>query len=278
MRLPLHTGLAFVVLAVAGCQTNPGSDYTSLGEVAPPMELDKQVDSTWVYLRNKYDTDGDDRITSQEYDREGGRFDRVDSNGDGVITAADFEQGRGRRMEGMRAQRIVAMYFQIDTPAELGLDELGEAITAYDDNADGRIDAEEFETHREDRKLDMPGGDSPMMRRRMGNVDAWEAMIVVIDTDNDGRITRAEFIAFFKDRDDGDLVWSLDRSRRGGAGPRRGEARSGRGEATSRPMSGAPEGRLAPDFTLGPPHGGETVTLSSFSKNLPVALIFGSYT
>jgi len=43
-------------------------------------------------------------------------------------------------------------------------------------------------------------------------------------------------------------------------------------------MSGVPEGQMAPDFTLMPPEGGKTVTLSSFRRNVPVALIFGSYT
>ena len=89
--------------------------------------------------------------------------------------------------------------------------------------------------------------------------------ITAIDTDKDGQIASAEFVAFFTLRDDGDLVWSLDRSRR-------------RGGARSRPMSGPPAGEPAPDFALRSPEGGPTVTLSSFRKNVPVALIFGSYT
>ncbi len=44
-------------------------------------------------------------------------------------------------------------------------------------------------------------------------------------------------------------------------------------------MSGPKVGTVAPDFTLSPPDGGPAVTLSSFrDRNLPVALIFGSYT
>ena len=99
----------------------------------------------------------------------------------------------------------------------------------------------------------------------MRDVEPWAALIAVIDTDEAGLIASAEFVAFFTDRDDGDLVWTLDRSRRGGA-------------ARSRPTSGPPAGEPAPDFALRPANGGPTVTLSSFRKNLPVALIFGSYT
>ncbi len=44
------------------------------------------------------------------------------------------------------------------------------------------------------------------------------------------------------------------------------------------PTDGAMLGDMAPDFSLQPPNGGNTITLSSFRNNLPVALIFGSYT
>lgn len=259
-------GLSLAGLALAGCQS--GSNQVTLGQVSAPMELDDSVDSSWVYLAHKYDVDGDGRITVQEYQREGGRFDRLDRNEDGVVTEADFERRPGRRegmMRGMRAQRLVAAYFQIDEPGSLALDELEQAVAAYDDNGDGLIGEAEFAAHAEDRKVEVPGGDSRMMRRAMGDVEPWEVLVVTLDTDEDGQIAAAEFVAFFKDRDDGDLVWSLDRSRRGGA-------------ARSRPMSGAPEGETAPDFALRPANGGPTVTLSSFEESLPVALIFGSYT
>ena len=265
MRSTLMT-LVLAGVVPAGCQS--GSGQVTLGQVAAPMELDDSVDSSWVYLAKKYDVDGDGRISEQEYQREGGRFDRLDRNDDGVVTAADFERTPGRRegmMRGMRAQRLVAVYFQIDEPGSLALDELGQAVAAYDDNGDGLIGEAEFAAHAEERKVEPPGGDSRMMKMAMRDVEPWAALVVAIDTDQDGRIAAVEFVAFFKDRDDGDLVWSLDRSRR-------------RGGASSRPMSGPSAGEPAPDFALRPANGGPTVTLSSFRKNLPVALIFGSYT
>ncbi len=259
-------GLSIMGLTLAGCQS--GSSQAALGQVSAPMELDDSVDSSWAYLARKYDIDGDGRITVQEYQREGGHFDRLDRNEDGVVTAADFERTPGRRegmMRGMRAQRLVAVYFQIDEPGSLALDELEQAVAAYDDNGDGLVGEAEFDAHAEDRKVEAPGGESRMMKMAMRGVEPWAALVVAIDTDKDGQIASAEFVAFFTDRDDGDLVWSLDRSRR-------------RGAASSRPMSGPPEGEPAPDFALRPANGGPTVTLSSFRESLPVALIFGSYT
>ena len=79
--------------------------------------------------------------------------------------------------------------------------------------------------------------------------------------DGNGMIAEEELTAFFEDRDDGDLVWTF--------------VARGRG---SRADSGAPEGEMAPDFTLAPPKGGYPVTLSTFRGKRPVALVFGSYT
>ncbi len=272
MNSTLLSGLVLTGIVLSGCQSASmtGSD-AHMGQVAPPMALDDTVDSTWVYLKQKYDDDGDGRIMPAEYDREGGRFDRLDRDKDGAITAADFERDRGQRrgmMRGMRAQRMVAVYFQVDDPATLTLDELGQAVAAYDADGDSGIDEAEFLAKAEDRKVDVPGGNSRMIRRAMRDVEPWAALAVAIDVDENGVITSAEFVAFFKDRDDGDLVWSFDQScgRRGGS------------RGAGRAASGAAEGELAPDFALQPPDGGPTVMLSSFRKNLPVALIFGSYT
>jgi Ca2+-binding EF-hand superfamily protein len=242
---------------LAGC--------ASTANTAAPMALDEDTDSTWVYLAAKYDVDGDGRITRAEYVRASGHFQRLDRDEDGVIMAADFESGSGdmeAMMQGMRAQRIVAMYFQIEDPGSLTLAELEQAAAAYDDDGDARISEAEFNAYADSREVEVPG--SRRARMMMEGVEAWSAMIVVIDTDADGHVSITEMVAFFNARDDGDLVWSLDRGGRGG----------GRGAA----MSGPAEGEPAPDFALQPPDGGKTVLLSSFRRNLPVALIFGSYT
>ena len=105
----------------------------------------------------------------------------------------------------------------------------------------------------------------------------WSYLSERYDANGDGQITREEH-----GRDNFD---SVDRNGDGviaeadfekGAGRDRGGAR----EAGERPKRPEPpeEGVVAPDFSLQPAMGGETVTLSSYAGKKPVALIFGSYT
>lgn len=178
-------------------------------------------------------------------------------------------------MGGMRTQRLIAQYFQMDDDnGELALQELEQAILSYDANNDGYIERDEFESQAEARRIVSSERIEGMMRMAMHGMEPWDALIEGTDSDDDGHIAGSELVAFFRERDDGDGVWSLNRGRGGRGGGRR----DGPGGAGSRAMSGAPEGEMAPDFTLAPPHGNESVMLSSFRGSLPVALIFGSYT
>ena len=170
----------------------------------------------------------------------------------------------------MRTQRLIAQYFQLDDDNdELALEEMEQAINLYDANNDGYIERDEFESQAEARRIVPSERMERMMRMALQGMEPWDALIEGTDSDGDGHIAGSEFVAFFKEREDGDGVWSLNRGRGGRGGP---------GGANSRAMSGAPEGEMAPDFTLAPPHGNEPVSLSSFRGSLPVALIFGSYT
>lgn len=270
------TGVSWAMLV--GCQSKQARQVLVEPEdvlAVAPMDA-QQMDSAWEYVSGKYDANDDGQVVEAEYDRDSGRFDRLDRNSDGVITAADFARGRGGRgsMGGMRTQRLIAQYFQMDDDHdELGLGELEQAIVLYDANNNGYVERDEFESQAEARRIVSSEQMERMMRMAMHGMEPWDALIEGTDSDGDGHIAGSELVAFFKERDDGDGVWSLNRGR----GMRRG-GRGGPGGAGSRAMSGAPEGEMAPDFTLAPPHGNETVTLSSFRGNLPVALIFGSYT
>lgn len=46
--------------------------------------------SAWIYYRQRYDADGDGRITRAEYTRSEIGFLHLDANRDGVISGADF--------------------------------------------------------------------------------------------------------------------------------------------------------------------------------------------
>ena len=265
---------SMVALCRAGCLACVWLSYLAASAVAQtqqvesavPMALDNQVDSIWQYLQQKYDADGDARITEDEYARAGGQFARLDRDGDGRITSQDFERRgsmREERMRAMRAQRLVAMYFQVDGADRLTIDELQQAVAAYDTNGDRHVDADEFAAAAEERKVQPSGGDSRRLQRALRGVAPFAALLAAVDRDGNGQLEEAELLAFFRQHDDGDGVWTLARETNPSRRDRQG---------------GAPVGEVAPDFTLRPPHDGEVVTLSDFKGKRPVALIFGSYT
>ncbi|MFK7738687.1 MAG: hypothetical protein AB8H80_00080 [Planctomycetota bacterium] len=56
-------------------------------------------EAAWKFLSGKYDADKDGKLTKEEYGRDEATFARLDRDGDGVVTAADWqvEAPRGRR-------------------------------------------------------------------------------------------------------------------------------------------------------------------------------------
>ena len=273
-------GLAAVL--AGGCQaTAPTSSTPDPAPVAPvalaPMDVDGAHETNWAYLVAKYDADGDGRITADEHGRGADVFERLDQDGDGVLTGADSGSrgGRGSGNSARMAQRMTSTYFQDDADpdtAVFALAELETSVDAYDANGDGVVDRSEFEAFAAIRRVDPPGNDAPAVRRMMNNIDGYAVIVEAVDDDGDEAIGRDELIAFFHARDDGDGVWTLT-DPFGGRRGRRGGAPDG-----AEPTTGPKVGTLAPDFELRAPDGGPTVTLSSFRGNLPVALIFGSYT
>jgi Ca2+-binding EF-hand superfamily protein len=276
------TGIFSIFVAGAGLAwSGGGAAAAPLGQAASsqpekqaaPMDVAGELDSTWEYLRRKYDADGDGRVTTDEYQRDGGQFDRLDRNEDGVITEDDFARGAGGQMRGMMTQAVVLLYFQDDDqPSQLSLEEMKRAAKVYDTSKDGLVDQEEFTCLAENRKASTDDDMMRRMSRRVSDGDPWEMLLAGADTDKDGKVSEEELVAYFESRDDGDGVWSM--GGRGGRGAGRGN-RGGRGD---RPMTGPAVGTVAPDFQLQPPEGGETVILSGFRAKQPVALIFGSYT
>jgi len=288
------TGLAVFCgsgLLLVGCQSTSTMRQEAAYTINPSLasfDTEEQYDSNLSYLLEKYDGDGDGRIARSEYDRQNDRFDRLDSDGDGFITNEDLQRGGGMiaRMRTMRTQRVIAGYFQDDTQvSRLTLDELERSYSDFDANDDDIIDRGEFADLASSRKVELPGDDSPMMQRMMGDNDPWETILKKVDTDEDGSLARSELLAFFNEHaEDGE--WTVrNRMGRGHGGGGGGSGGGGGGHGNQQqdasdaePQDGAMMGDMAPDFTLSPPDGGRTVSLSSYRNNLPVALIFGSYT
>ncbi len=242
--------------------------------LAAPAQAQEPPESVWKYLLAKYDRDRDGRIVPVEHGRGDVAFLRLDEDGDGAITAADFEarEAHATRPEpGAREEALAALApaflvrgFAADPAAGLAVDELYRRFTAFDDDRDRRLTRLELDAAMEQRGVSpfrMMGTDRFGVLAWGAGVEGVEALelpgLVALfarnDEDGDGRLAGAE-------------VPDLGKV---GRRPRPRED-----ELNAR----AAAGRIAPDFTLATPDGTRTVTLSSFAGDRPVALIFGSFT
>ena len=89
------TGLALIAGA------SPSSQDESKRQDVDPDE----THTVWEYLAKRYDTDGDGKITSEEYTRGTEAFTRLDRDKNGVIEEADMSKGgRGRGRRGPRSR------------------------------------------------------------------------------------------------------------------------------------------------------------------------------
>ncbi len=210
-------------------------------------------------LQEKYDKDGDGKISSQEYPRGEATFQRLDRDEDGFLTPADFSRNRRRspmsqknrmlRIRRMALQSALGTYFKkaksIDPKA------WNKFLQDWDANQDGVLeDLEAFEIgldNRTVRILLMAFGDRKSgIRPTSLNKESFAPFFSLLDADKDKVLTRGEFIP------------------------------SGRSGSSSNPLH---KGQKAPDFNLPMVHDAKTlVRLSSFAGKKPVALIFGSYT
>ena len=263
--------MVLVTACVASCaRTGPGGGALeeSVGESTPGSRArgeSRDAEDVFGFLLARYDEDGDGRVAPAEYDRDGGDFGRLDRDSDGLLTEADFAAA-GRRVRPLppgearraRSVHLIAWYLQTDDdPANVLAEEVRLAHRAFDRDGDGRVGRTEFERLADDRAVfgRRPSG------RWMGlleveTTDPWERLAEGVDGDDDGFLTWAELEAFH-DRNEADF--DIDP----------GEVLAPRRSLT---------GRRAPDFTLPTVDGSDTVTLSGFAGERPVALIFGSYT
>jgi len=234
------------------------------------------ADPVWLYLRDKYDGDGDGRVARAEYGRGERPFARLDRDGDGALTPADFapsEEG-GAALDAtaeLRAWRALASYFQVDEDdARLSMIELEDACSMYDTDCGGAIEPGEFRAAADARRRPVPGDDAAPVRAALADGDPWRSLLAAADGDADGALGKAELFLFF---------WS----RTGRLPLARFDARGGHEFAeeelaASTKPTGPAVGTLAPDFTLSTPDGTGRTTLSDFRGVRPVALVFGSYT
>ena len=158
---------------------------------------------------------------------------------------------------------MIGQYLQSsDDLSILDAEELTDSFRAYDENNDGLLGREEFACRQLARSNNYAPLRSPEGKALLDGIDPWEGLVHALDTDSDGSIAQGELLAFFEERAGG-APWIF---------PNEDQVQSQL--RSQRPL----EGKRAPDFHLQDMHGNTSVTLSSFRGDLPVALIFGSYT
>ena len=208
--------------------------------------------SAWEMLRAHHDKNQDGKVSKEEYQRGGDKFQRLDRNKDGFLTEADFASSgrRGRRGRPDRARfrkLVLARILGVNRGGSMELSKLDAWFEKMDANKDGILSSKE----------------SGMGRRGR--------MIRILDSDQDGDVQKREIVA---------AAGKADTNKDGRVTGVELGARERSTRPTSRPpRPKAPEaGQLAPDFTLMSLDGKKKQTLSSFRGKRPVALIFGSYT
>ena len=239
----------------------------------------------WAVLAERHDKDKDGRITATEYGRGEDKFRNWDSDGDGVLTEADFKnlgrrqgsRNRGRNRGGRRGgrrggdrggntnlilARLVARPADINKDGQVTADEWNKFCGKLDCNQDGILCRAEF-----------PDAED-LSDRRFGMLRR------ALDTNLDGSVQHREIAAVFQrlDRDKSQVLSGAEMVGNPNGGGRGGRRSGGNEPGVPRP------GQPAPDFELpllDQPKGAKnqaTVKLSSFAGKKPVALIFGSYT
>lgn len=249
-----------------------------------PVDAAGEYDSAWAYVAARYDADGDGRVTPEEHGRSEQGFGRLDHDGDGVLTEADWAARSGgpdlrAMMQQRRAMLAMAMVLQLDDqPLDMPIEELEAAAVEFDTNYDGALDAAEFEAaSANSASTGLDTSEIGGMGRMMVPTDPWAALLAGADADGDEQLSKDELVAFYKDNaGNSDGNWNL--AALTSMGGRGGAREAGSDQAAPQDNLLAQLGQVAPDFTLASEDGEDEVTLSDFAGKRPVVLIFGSYT
>lgn len=152
---------------------------------------------SWEEFAERHDADGDGRVSAEELVRTSDHFTRLDPDGDGYVTEADFEAHRGEM-----AFTFVAHRADADRDGDVTAAELDAWFAERDRNGDGRLEASDFEERG-------PGGPGPHF-----------GIAAVLDADGDGAVTRADLEALAAHFDaDGDGAVEADELPEMGPGP-----------------------------------------------------------
>lgn len=244
MRILLVATLVAFVTTEADAQRSRGGD---------PAQV-------WKFFAERHDKNKDGSISVDEYARGQARFASLDRNGDGMLTAADFQGGA--RRGGNRGNRSMNPQVVMVRIAMMA-----------DADRNRRLDRDEWKGWLKSKLREGSADAATVLGARLART-AGASLLQQLDKNSDGLLDSGELDVVFT-RLDANADGRLE-----GTELRPGARRASQERVPQR-------GDLAPDFDL--PYVGksvasakgqraQTVSLSSFRGKRPVALIFGSYT
>ncbi len=235
-RLRLHAVAALVALALVppAIRALP-TPFPAADETDEQRPRTIPTDSVWDYLAERYDADGDGRVTRAEYDRSEQSFARLDRDEDGVLTAPEFavDAGGGMNMQRMLAMmeerlatRLMADAFAADEQRdELRRAEIGESFARMDGDGDGVLTRDELDGDREQNARPRLDG---MLSMALDGRSTFDVISAQADADGDGRLSADELLTWFDATDsNGDGIWSMQAA--ASSAPVAGRGRVGRG-------------------------------------------------
>ena len=150
----------------------------------------------WSFLAGKYDADRDGRIVASEYARGVASFLRLDRDGDGAVTAADFEaewseRWQTRYLQAPQLQALLLDRFQGDAEPALARAEFLRRVSRVDGNADGRLCSKEFAA--------ISSASAPIGED--GAAVTWAEFAALLDAASDADVPHAALAARFDELD-----------------------------------------------------------------------------
>ncbi len=138
--------MAMLKHILAGSRLSGGDGWFKLA--VPQSRFD------WANVRAAYDTDGDDRVSSKELSVSQSDFIRVDRDGDGSVTAADFDWSENANLRS--PGHMLFMQADHDANGKVTADEFAELFKTLDGGEQGFLSLDEVRESLQPRLADSP--------------------------------------------------------------------------------------------------------------------------
>lgn len=176
--------------------------------LAQPPADEIETSRAWERFQERFDTDGDGRITREEFEAGADPFARFDRNDDGVLTDDDFPRRERGHFRARHRGLGIAILADADRDRTVTADEWQAFLAALDDDDDGVFDREDLMRIASERREEGAGDGEPRRprgprgHRGPGGPGGPGGML---DHDGDGALEIADLAALFAELDtDGD--------------------------------------------------------------------------